>query len=208
MHAVFPLSALALPLLFSAPVAQAAPPAGSAATLAVLETTDLHATVLSYDYYKLKAEPAIGLERTATLIRQARAEFPNTLLLDNGDAIQGTALADYQALVAPPPCERALAIYRVLDALTTLAFYYPPRQDFFRQGQTGCFAAPGQQGFKERREGRFGRWQRAVTAQQAAPTFGDSSKDFGEKLDVHGEGLDAHCPTHGRNSFKKLSGQQ
>ncbi|MBA5606645.1 bifunctional 2',3'-cyclic-nucleotide 2'-phosphodiesterase/3'-nucleotidase [Duganella sp. FT3S] len=117
MHAVLPLSALALPLLFSAPVAQAAPPAGSAATLAVLETTDLHATVLSYDYYKLKPEPAIGLERTATLIRQARAEFPNTLLLDNGDAIQGTALADYQALVAPPPCDRALAIYRALDAL-------------------------------------------------------------------------------------------
>ncbi|HJV01205.1 MAG TPA: bifunctional 2',3'-cyclic-nucleotide 2'-phosphodiesterase/3'-nucleotidase [Burkholderiaceae bacterium] len=117
MHAVFPLSVLTLPLLFSAPTALAAPPAGSAATLAVLETTDLHATVLSYDYYKLKPEPAIGLERTATLIRQARAEFPNTLLLDNGDAIQGTALADYQALVAPPPCDRALAIYRALDAL-------------------------------------------------------------------------------------------
>ncbi|MBA5638441.1 bifunctional 2',3'-cyclic-nucleotide 2'-phosphodiesterase/3'-nucleotidase [Duganella sp. LX20W] len=121
MHAVSPLSALTLPLLLCAPLcaptALAAPPAGSAATLAVLETTDLHANVLSYDYYKLKPEPSIGLERTATLIRQARAEFPNTLLLDNGDAIQGTALADYQALVAPPPCDRALAIYRALDAL-------------------------------------------------------------------------------------------
>jgi 2',3'-cyclic-nucleotide 2'-phosphodiesterase / 3'-nucleotidase len=120
MHLNFSLSVLSLSLLLSSPAALAAdatPPAGSAATLAVLETTDLHATVLSYDYYKLKPEPAIGLERTATLIRQARAEFPNTLLLDNGDAIQGTALADYQALVAPPPCDRALAIYRALDAL-------------------------------------------------------------------------------------------
>ena len=76
-------------------------PAGTEATLALLETTDLHANVLGYDYYKLKADPSIGLERTATLIEQARAEFPNTLLLDNGDALQGTALADYQALVAP-----------------------------------------------------------------------------------------------------------
>lgn len=121
MHHKVSLSVLSLPLLLSSAAALAAdgaaPPAGSAATLAVLETTDLHATVLSYDYYKLKPEPAIGLERTATLIRQARAEFPNTLLLDNGDAIQGTALADYQALVAPPPCDRALAIYRALDAL-------------------------------------------------------------------------------------------
>ncbi len=121
MHHKVSLSVLSLPLLLSSAAALAAggaaPPAGSAATLAVLETTDLHATVLSYDYYKLKPEPAIGLERTATLIRQARAEFRNTLLLDNGDAIQGTALADYQALVAPPPCDRALAIYRALDAL-------------------------------------------------------------------------------------------
>jgi 2',3'-cyclic-nucleotide 2'-phosphodiesterase / 3'-nucleotidase len=112
-HRVFPVLLLGTSSL----ACGATPPAGSAATLAVLETTDLHATVLSYDYYKLKPEPAIGLERTATLIRQARAEFPNALLLDNGDAIQGTALADYQALVAPPPCDRALAIYRALDAL-------------------------------------------------------------------------------------------
>ena len=95
----------------------AVPPAGTEATLALLETTDLHATVLSYDYYKLKADPSIGLERTATLIRQARAEFPNTLLLDNGDAIQGTALADYQALVRPVDCGQPLAIYKAMNAL-------------------------------------------------------------------------------------------
>lgn len=114
---------LPLPLPLAVAAAQAtampaiAPPAGTAATLALLETTDLHAAVLSYDYYKLKPEPSIGLERTATLIRQARAQFPNSLLLDNGDAIQGTALADYQALVAPLPCDRVLAIYQAMDAL-------------------------------------------------------------------------------------------
>ncbi len=56
----------------------AAAPAGSSATLALLETTDLHANVLSYDYYKLQAEPSIGLERTATLIAQ-RARNSRTI---------------------------------------------------------------------------------------------------------------------------------
>ncbi|WP_317205017.1 bifunctional 2',3'-cyclic-nucleotide 2'-phosphodiesterase/3'-nucleotidase [Janthinobacterium sp.] len=108
-----------LPLLLSACAAAPprAVPAGSSATLALLETTDLHANVLSYDYYKLRPEPSIGLERTATLIRQARGEFANTLLLDNGDAIQGTALADYQALVQPLRCDQTLAIYKALNAL-------------------------------------------------------------------------------------------
>ncbi|MYM67569.1 bifunctional 2',3'-cyclic-nucleotide 2'-phosphodiesterase/3'-nucleotidase [Pseudoduganella sp. FT55W] len=94
-----------------------ATPSGAEATLALLETTDLHANVLSYDYYKLQADPAIGLERTATLIKQARAEYPNNLLLDNGDALQGTALADYQALVKPVSCAEAPAIYKAMNQL-------------------------------------------------------------------------------------------
>jgi 2',3'-cyclic-nucleotide 2'-phosphodiesterase/3'-nucleotidase len=92
-------------------------PIGAEATLALLETTDLHANVLSYDYYKLQADPSIGLERTATLIKQARAEFPNNLLLDNGDALQGTALADYQALIKPVACGETLAIYKAMNQL-------------------------------------------------------------------------------------------
>lgn len=87
------------------------------ATLAVLETTDLHSNVLSYDYFKLAGDPSFGLERTATLIRQARKEFANTLLLDNGDTIQGNALADYEARVAPAGCGKRLAIYKALDYL-------------------------------------------------------------------------------------------
>ena len=53
----------------------------------------------------------------ATLVKQARAEFPNTLLFDAGDTIQGTALADYQALVKPVGCDEELAMYRAMDAL-------------------------------------------------------------------------------------------
>jgi 2',3'-cyclic-nucleotide 2'-phosphodiesterase / 3'-nucleotidase len=92
-------------------------PAGATATLAVLETTDLHANVVGYDYYKLAADPQLGLERTATLIAAARREFANTLLLDNGDTIQGTALADYQALAKPVRCGQVLAIYKVMNRL-------------------------------------------------------------------------------------------
>ncbi|MFL6709009.1 MAG: bifunctional 2',3'-cyclic-nucleotide 2'-phosphodiesterase/3'-nucleotidase [Massilia sp.] len=93
------------------------PRAGTTATLAVLETTDVHSNVVGYDYYKLAEDKAFGLDRTATLIARARAEFPNTLLLDNGDTIQGTALADYQALVKPLPCNETLAVYKAMNQL-------------------------------------------------------------------------------------------
>ncbi|MYM73627.1 bifunctional 2',3'-cyclic-nucleotide 2'-phosphodiesterase/3'-nucleotidase [Duganella sp. FT134W] len=111
---------LALPLLLAGCAglpSDNGPRAGTQATLALLETTDLHANVLSYDYYKLQADPALGLERTATLIKQARAEYPNNLLIDNGDALQGTALADYQALVQPVACGDTLAIYKAMNQL-------------------------------------------------------------------------------------------
>ena len=49
------------------------------ATLAVLETTDLHFNVRSYDYFKLAEDKSYGFERTATLVRAARKEFANTL---------------------------------------------------------------------------------------------------------------------------------
>jgi 2',3'-cyclic-nucleotide 2'-phosphodiesterase/3'-nucleotidase len=99
------------------PPAPAAVPDGARATLAILESTDLHSHLLGYDYYRLAAAPDLGFARMATLVRAARREFPNTLLFDDGDTIQGTPLADYQALVDPVPCDRELAIYRAMDAL-------------------------------------------------------------------------------------------
>ena len=87
------------------------------ATLAVLETTDLHFNVRSYDYFKLAEDKTYGFERTATLIRAARKEFANTLLVDNGDTIQGTALADYEAEVKPIPCTQQLSMYKAMGAL-------------------------------------------------------------------------------------------
>lgn len=87
------------------------------AQLAILETTDLHSHVLGYDYDKLEPDSHVGFDRVATLIEQARKQFPNTLLIDDGDTIQGTALADYQALSHPVACDRELAIYQSMDLL-------------------------------------------------------------------------------------------
>lgn len=90
---------------------------GARAELALLETTDLHTNIRSYDYFKLAEDKTIGVERVATLIVEARKEFANTLLFDNGDTIQGTALSDYQAQVKPLACDQVLAMYKVMNAL-------------------------------------------------------------------------------------------
>ena len=92
-------------------------PTGATATLAILETTDLHFNVRSYDYFKLAEDKSYGFERTATLVRAARKEFANTLLVDNGDTIQGTALADYEAVVKTIPCTQQLSMYKAMGAL-------------------------------------------------------------------------------------------
>ncbi len=96
---------------------QALPADGTNARIGVLETTDLHSNIMSYDFYKLADEQDLGLVRAATLIRNARKEFENTLLFDDGDTIQGTVLADYQALIKPPACDQELAIYKAMDTL-------------------------------------------------------------------------------------------
>ncbi|HEY4292754.1 bifunctional 2',3'-cyclic-nucleotide 2'-phosphodiesterase/3'-nucleotidase [Luteibacter sp.] len=115
------LSAALLAACGGAPAGKTATTAGvkdgATLDLAILETTDVHSNILSYDYYKQKDDPTLGYERVATLIRQARAEFPNTVLFDSGDTIQGTVLADYQALVKPLACDSELAMYKAMDAV-------------------------------------------------------------------------------------------
>ncbi|WP_109465744.1 5'-nucleotidase C-terminal domain-containing protein [Albibacillus kandeliae] len=62
----------------------------------LLCTTDLHMHLTSFDYGANRPDPSVGLTRTATLIaearREARANGVLTLLLDNGDSMQGTPL--------------------------------------------------------------------------------------------------------------------
>lgn len=65
--------------------------------LRVICTTDLHGHVLPFDYQSDRDAPGRGLAPLATLIRTARAEADNALLVDCGDMLQGTALADRAA---------------------------------------------------------------------------------------------------------------
>ena len=65
--------------------------------LRIMETSDLHSNMMDFDYYKDTPTDKFGLVRTATLIAQARRQATNSVLVDNGDLIQGSPLGDYIA---------------------------------------------------------------------------------------------------------------
>lgn len=78
--------------------AQAEEKAGeSTVNLRILETSDIHVNLMNYDYYQTKTDNKVGLVQTATLVNKAREEAKNSVLFDDGDALQGTPLGDYVA---------------------------------------------------------------------------------------------------------------
>ncbi|EGY34051.1 2',3'-cyclic-nucleotide 2'-phosphodiesterase [Aggregatibacter actinomycetemcomitans serotype e str. SC1083] len=72
---------------------------GNQVDLRIIGTTDIHSFLTDFDYYKDAPTEKFGFTRVASLIRQARAEVKNSVLVDNGDLIQGNPIADYQAAV-------------------------------------------------------------------------------------------------------------
>jgi 2',3'-cyclic-nucleotide 2'-phosphodiesterase/3'-nucleotidase len=77
-------------------------------TITVMGTSDLHANVVNWDYYKDatysdSAGNTVGLARVASVVNQIRADRgrEHTLLFDAGDTIQGTPLGFYYATVEP-----------------------------------------------------------------------------------------------------------
>ncbi|WP_377506440.1 bifunctional 2',3'-cyclic-nucleotide 2'-phosphodiesterase/3'-nucleotidase [Octadecabacter sp. R77987] len=89
------------------------------AHLRIMETTDLHVHVFPYDYYADKPVDTVGLARTASIIGDVRAESTNSILLDNGDFLQGNPMGDYIAY------ERGMAegdTHPVIQAMNTLGF--------------------------------------------------------------------------------------
>lgn len=86
--------------------------------LRILETTDLHSNMMDFDYYKDAPTEKFGLVRTATLINAARAEATNSVLVDNGDLIQGSPLGDYMAAKGLKQGD----IHPVYKALNTLDY--------------------------------------------------------------------------------------
>ncbi|MDO8826180.1 bifunctional 2',3'-cyclic-nucleotide 2'-phosphodiesterase/3'-nucleotidase [Methylophaga sp.] len=93
-----PLSMLAVTAAISVMTfAVSAAPQTVTVKLRVLETSDLHSNIMDYNYYTASQDPSIGLVRTASLIEAARQDAVNTVLVDNGDLIQGSPMGDYAA---------------------------------------------------------------------------------------------------------------
>lgn len=86
--------------------------------LRLLETTDLHSNMMDFDYYKDTPTEKFGLVRTATLINAARQEVANSVLVDNGDVIQGSPLGDYMAAKGLTQNE----VHPVYKAMNTLDY--------------------------------------------------------------------------------------
>ncbi|WP_373355707.1 bifunctional 2',3'-cyclic-nucleotide 2'-phosphodiesterase/3'-nucleotidase [Pseudoroseicyclus sp. CXY001] len=74
--------------------------AGETAHVRILATSDLHMTLLPWDYFTDTEDPPIGLARCATLVRRARSGAPNAFLFDNGDFLQGNPMSDFLAELA------------------------------------------------------------------------------------------------------------
>ncbi|WP_152192730.1 bifunctional metallophosphatase/5'-nucleotidase [Georgenia satyanarayanai] len=99
------LAATTAALLLAAAAAPAAgqPVEPDRLELTLLATTDVHGHVYDWDYFRGTAFPAddsLGLTRVATAVAEVRAEKgeDSVLLVDNGDAIQGTPLTYYYGM--------------------------------------------------------------------------------------------------------------
>lgn len=88
-------------------VAEAAKKNNATVDFRIMATTDLHANIMDHDYFTDKQDPNMGLSRLATIIEQSRKEadkdlknknIDNSILVDNGDVIQGNPLSTVHAM--------------------------------------------------------------------------------------------------------------
>jgi 2',3'-cyclic-nucleotide 2'-phosphodiesterase/3'-nucleotidase len=93
------------------------PNANDAVRLTVVETSDLHGSILPI-HYANNEQNEVGLAKVASLLRKekerAERESGFVLAIDNGDLIQGTPLAYYHARIDNgPPDPMVLALNRL-----------------------------------------------------------------------------------------------
>ena len=86
------------------------------ASLRLIATSDLHASLMPYDYCADRPNTNLGLGAIALQIAEARGEARNCLLFDNGDFLQGNPLADYAATA------RRRRAHPVITAFNTLGY--------------------------------------------------------------------------------------
>ncbi len=109
--------------------AQQKPNDNKTVDLRIMATTDLHAHIMDHDYYTDKQDSTIGLSRVASLIEESRKEMDknnnlkdeidNTILVDNGDTIQGNPLATVFAMNEETKVKQGekYPVYEALDLL-------------------------------------------------------------------------------------------
>jgi 2',3'-cyclic-nucleotide 2'-phosphodiesterase / 3'-nucleotidase len=86
------------------------------ASLRIIATSDLHASLMPYDYCANRPNSSLGLGAISQQIAEARGEVRNCLLFDNGDFLQGNPLADYAANA------RRRRAHPVITAFNTLGY--------------------------------------------------------------------------------------
>jgi len=70
-------------------------------TIRLLETADIHGNVEGWNYFTDKASSSGGMSRIVTYLNSVRAANPNTLIVDDGDTIQGTPLTYLYNILTP-----------------------------------------------------------------------------------------------------------
>ncbi|MFC4809186.1 bifunctional 2',3'-cyclic-nucleotide 2'-phosphodiesterase/3'-nucleotidase [Paenibacillus sp. GCM10023250] len=90
---------------------------GTSLKLRIMETTDVHTNFMNYDYFKDAPADTVGLVKTASLVKQARAEAANSLLVDNGDLLQGTPLGTYMAKINPLQDGQVHPAYKAMNLM-------------------------------------------------------------------------------------------
>lgn len=97
----------ALPLFcMSVPAGQAqstgSDPFDQSLSLHILSTSDIHCRYLPYDYSKNKPDQEGSMSRLSSIVTRIRSEYENTVLIDVGDAIQGSLSQPYLTMQEHP----------------------------------------------------------------------------------------------------------
>ncbi|OXS53473.1 2',3'-cyclic-nucleotide 2'-phosphodiesterase [Cohnella sp. CIP 111063] len=69
--------------------------------LEIMATTEIHAHLMPYDYFRDAPDEQLGLAKTYTLVKQVREHNPNTLLFNTGDNLQGAIIGEHAAILRP-----------------------------------------------------------------------------------------------------------
>ncbi len=82
--------------------------------LVILHTSDLHGHIYPVNYATNKYSE-VGLAKIATLISQEREKYPDAILVDSGDLIQGSPLEYYHARVDNKPVDPMILAMNYLN---------------------------------------------------------------------------------------------